>query len=204
MLAKLRSCLTYANVVATVAVFVALGGTSYAIATGSIGSREIENNSVGTKDLRNSGVRGRDVRNGTIRSADVGNGSLLAADFNAGQLPAGERGAQGLPGQDATKLFAYIRDSSLASNAMVEYGSGVTGVTDPVGNSAYTVTFNRSVTNCAVLAVPGIGDPAGMSVGQAASPLVAMSEAGPDGVSVHFSDKDGVIIDTAFLIAAFC
>ena len=57
MLAKLRSCLTYANVMATVAVFVALDGTSYAIATGSIGSREIENNSVGTKDLRNSCVR---------------------------------------------------------------------------------------------------------------------------------------------------
>jgi hypothetical protein len=204
MLAKLRSCLTYANVVATVVVFVALGGTSYAIATGSIGSREIENNSVGTKDLRNSGVRGRDVRNGTIRSADVGNGSLLAADFKAGQLPAGERGAQGLPGQDATKLFAYIRDPSLASNAMVEYGSGVTGVTDPVGNSAYTVTFNRSVTNCVVLAVPGIGEPAGMSPGKAATPFIALNEGGPDGIVVYFTDPGGATVDTAFTIAAFC
>jgi hypothetical protein len=149
-------------------------------------------------------VRGRDVRNGTIRSRDVGDGSLLAADFKAGQLPAGERGGQGLPGQDATKLFAYIRDPSLASNAFVEYGSGVTGVTDPVGNSAYTVTFNRSVTNCVVQAVAGIGDPRGMSSGQAASPFVAMSEAGPEGVSVHFADKDAVIVDTAFLITAFC
>jgi hypothetical protein len=119
------------------------------------------------------------VRNGTITSRDVENGSLLAADFMAGQLPAGERGAQGLPGQDATKLFAYIRDPGPASNAMVEYGSGVTGVTDPVANSAYTVRFNRSVTNCAVLAASGIGDPGGMSVGQAASPFVTMNEAAP-------------------------
>jgi hypothetical protein len=204
MLAKLRSCLTYSNVMATVAVFVALGGTSYAIATGSIGSREIENNSVGTKDLRNNGVRGRDVRNGTIRSADVGNGSLLAADFKAGQLPAGERGAQGLPGQDATKLFAYIRDPGLASNAMVEYGSGVTGVTDPVGDNAYTVTFNRSVANCVVLPVAGIGDPGGMSAGQAATPFVTMNEVGPEGVIVNFTDPGGAIVDTAFLITAFC
>jgi hypothetical protein len=195
MLAKLRSCLTYANVMATVAVFVALGGTSYAIATGSIGSREIENNSVGTKDLRNSGVRGRDVRNGTIRSADVGNGSLLAADFKAGQLPAGERGAQGLPGQDATRLFAYIRDPGLASNAMVEYGSGVTGIADPVGDNAYSVNFNfnRSVTNCVVLAVPGIGEPAGMSPGKAATPFIALNEGGPDAIVVYFTDPAGAM-----------
>ena len=114
-------------------------------------------------------MRGRDIRNGTIRSGDVGTGSLLAADFKAGQLPAGERGPQGLPGQDATKLFAYIRDPGLASNAMVEYGSGVTGITDLVGDNAYSVNFNRSVTNCVVLANAGVGDPAGMSLGKAAT-----------------------------------
>jgi hypothetical protein len=194
MLAKLRSCLTYSNVMATVAVFVALGGTSYAIATGSIGSREIKNNSVASKDLRNNGVRGRDVRNG----------SLLAADFKAGQLPAGERGLQGVPGQDATKLFAYIRDPGLASNAMVEYGSGVTGITDPVGDNAYSVNFNRSVTNCVVLANAGIGDPGGSSVGKAATPFISMNEGGPDGIVVYFTDPSGMIVDTAFMIAAFC
>jgi hypothetical protein len=197
MLANLRSYLTYSNVMATIAVFVALGGTSYAIATGSIGSREIKNNSVGTKDLRNNGVRGRDVRNG----------SLLAADFKAGQLPAGERGLQGLqglPGQDATKLFAYIRDPGLASNAMVEYGSGVTGITDPVGDNAYSVNFNRSVTNCVVLANAGVGDPAGMSLGKAATPFISLNEGGPEGIVVYFTDPNNNVVDTAFMIAAFC
>jgi len=176
---------------ATIAVFVALGGTSYAIATGSIGSREIKNNSVGTKDLRNNGVRGRDVRNG----------SLLAADFKAGQLPAGERGLQGLPGQDATKLFAYIRDPG---NAAIEYGSGVTGVTDPVGDNAYSVNFNRSVTNCVVLANAGIGDPGGSSVGKPAIPFISLNEGPPEGIVVYFTDPGGIIVDTAFMIAAFC
>lgn len=88
MLARFRSSVTYANVMATVAVFVALGGTSYAVATGSIDSREIKNNTVGTKDLRNNDVRSRDVRDR----------SLLAQDFKAGQLPAGEAGARGPQG----------------------------------------------------------------------------------------------------------
>ena len=92
MPAKLRSRLNYSNVMATVAVFIALGGTSYAVATGSIGSREIGNNSDPEQGLRNNDVRGKDVRNGTIGTRDVADGGLLAVDFKAGQLPAGERG----------------------------------------------------------------------------------------------------------------
>jgi hypothetical protein len=80
--------MTYANVMATVAVFVALGGTSYAVATGSIDSREIKNNSVRTKDVRNNNLRSKDVRDRT----------LLARDFRPGQLPAGARGDAGPPG----------------------------------------------------------------------------------------------------------
>src|SRR5919205_527760 len=64
-----------AMVVAMTALFVSLGGVSYGLATGSIGSREIRNNS--------------------IRSIDVRNRSLLARDFGIGQLPAGPPGEQG-------------------------------------------------------------------------------------------------------------
>jgi hypothetical protein len=95
MLSKLRMRLTYANVVASIALFVALGGTSYGLATGSIGSREIKNNGVASKDIRNNDVRGKDIRNSTISSRDVRNGALLAEDFMAGALPAGEKGEKG-------------------------------------------------------------------------------------------------------------
>ena len=88
MFSKLRSQLTYANVVSTVCLFVVLGGTSYAVATGSIDSREIKNNT----------VRSKDVRNGTLRTSDVADLSLLAQDFAPGQLPKGEAGAKGDPG----------------------------------------------------------------------------------------------------------
>jgi hypothetical protein len=89
---------TYGNIVGTLALFIALGGTSYAVATGSIDGREIKNNSVRSKDLRNNDVRGRDVRNGTLTSTDVRNGSLLAADFQPGQIPDGPKGDKGDPG----------------------------------------------------------------------------------------------------------
>ena len=88
MLSKLRSRLTYANLMATIAVFVALGGTSYGVATGSIGSREIKNNSIRSKDVHDNQLRSRDVRNF----------SLLSKDFKPGQLPSGPTGATGPTG----------------------------------------------------------------------------------------------------------
>jgi hypothetical protein len=51
-----------AFVIACIALFVALGGVSYAVATGSIDSREIRNNT----------IQGKDVRNGTLSSSDLG------------------------------------------------------------------------------------------------------------------------------------
>jgi hypothetical protein len=99
---------------ASIAVFIALGGTSYAVATGSIDSRELKNNAVRSKDLRNNDVRSKDLRNGTIGTRDVGDGALLSEDFAAGQLPAGPKGDKGDPGQSAATNVTG-RTSPLAS-----------------------------------------------------------------------------------------
>jgi hypothetical protein len=181
---------------ATVAVFVALGGISYAVATGSINSRELKNNSIRSTDLRNNNVRSKDVRNG----------SLLARDFRAGQLPAGPRGdtgPRGAPGKDATSLFAYIRDQGASSPATVAYGSGVTSVEDPGGDSGYTVTFDRDLTNCVAVATTGVGEPAGAAAGGAA--FGEFVEVAPGGqVRVDFFDTGIVRRDGSFMIMAFC
>jgi hypothetical protein len=70
-----------ANVVAYLALSIALGGTSYAAA-------KLPAKSVGVKQLKN----------GAVTSSKVRNGSLKAQDFKAGQLPAGTRGATGPQG----------------------------------------------------------------------------------------------------------
>jgi len=66
---KLRPKLTYANVMATLALFVALGGTSYAAT--KIGTRQIANNSIRTQDIRNGTIRWRDLRRGTLSGREV-------------------------------------------------------------------------------------------------------------------------------------
>jgi hypothetical protein len=71
-----RRHLTYANVIATLALFIALGGTSYAVF--NVGSREVRDNS----------LRGRDIRNNTLRSRDIRDQSLLARDIGRDKLGA--------------------------------------------------------------------------------------------------------------------
>jgi hypothetical protein len=73
---RLRQQLSYANVMATIAVFVALGGSSYAVATGSIGSRQLKNNAVASADLKNNDIRSKDVRNGSLTGSDVRESTL--------------------------------------------------------------------------------------------------------------------------------
>jgi hypothetical protein len=95
-----RPKLSYANVVATLALFVALGGTSLA-------ALHLGKNSVKSKNIAKEAVHASDIAKDAVSSAKVKDGSLLAGDFKAGQLPSGPTGPagkigatgpQGLPG----------------------------------------------------------------------------------------------------------
>ena len=66
---NLRSHLSYANVTASVALFVALGGTSYAIMR--VDSRDVVDNSLRSRDVRNHALLGKD-----LRSNSVGGGAI--------------------------------------------------------------------------------------------------------------------------------
>jgi hypothetical protein len=111
MFSRIRPHLTYGNVMATVAVFIALGGSSYAVVKvgsasiidSSIRSEDIGRGQVASSDIKDNDVRGRDIRDSTIRSIDVGDGSLLAKDFATGQLPAGPQGQAGAAGAQGSQ-----------------------------------------------------------------------------------------------------
>jgi hypothetical protein len=64
VLEKLRQHLTYANVTATLALFIALGGSSYAALR--VGSREIADNSVRSRDVKNHTLTRHDLARNTL------------------------------------------------------------------------------------------------------------------------------------------
>src|SRR5215208_6071995 len=77
MLRPLRSASTYANVMATIAVFVALGGSSYAALR--VTGRNVPKDALTGADIKN--LTGKDVSNNSLTGADVKNKSLTPKDF---------------------------------------------------------------------------------------------------------------------------
>jgi Collagen triple helix repeat (20 copies) len=77
----MKSKLSYANVIATLALFVALGGSSYAAV-----------------QLSRGAVKTKHLAAGSVTSAKVKNRSLVVRDFKRGLLPAGPAGPQGPQG----------------------------------------------------------------------------------------------------------
>jgi hypothetical protein len=122
---RLRPRLTYANAIATLALFLALGGGA-AFAASTLGK-----NSVGPKQLKRSAVTG----------AKVKDGSLLATDFKAGQLPGGERGPTGERGPQGVAGAPGLTD------VVVRYGQRI-GLKDPgeVGQSLATCAPGEALT----------------------------------------------------------
>lgn len=72
-MSRLKSKLSYANVMATIAVFVALGGGAYAAV-------KIPKKSVGTKQLKANAVTNPKVGDNAIGSAELINGSVALKD----------------------------------------------------------------------------------------------------------------------------
>jgi len=76
----MRRHLTYANVTATLALFIALGGGAYAIS--NVGSKDIRNGAIRSADLRNQrAVAGRDVRRNALGAGQINEQSLEASRF---------------------------------------------------------------------------------------------------------------------------
>jgi hypothetical protein len=176
------------NAVAYAALFVALGGTSYAairLPADSVGSRQVINH------------------------------SLRAVDFRSGQLPRGAAGPQGPagvagpagpqgPAGSVTSLWAIVR----ADGSIVYSSSHVTAV-NRFNGGQYSVTFDRNVTQCADLVniggwtkggevlVPGGGE-ASAAVVDSGAPNQANT------VNVYTRDSGGTLADRGFHLAVVC
>jgi len=136
---------SHATIVAYAALFVAVGGTSYAAAT--IGSDDIQRNAV--------------------RSKHVKNHSLLKRDFKGGQLPAGKRGPVGLRGPrgltgtaGSAKGYAVVNPASVGttSNGAPPNSKGVLGIVQPdIGSEDNSYCFKLGFTPVVGVASPVLG-----------------------------------------------
>src|SRR3990170_2206745 len=80
----LRDKLTYANVMSTVAVFVALGGSSYAALT--ITGRDVKNSSLTYKDLKRNTLGGSRIKESRLGTVPRARNSARVGGLSAARL----------------------------------------------------------------------------------------------------------------------
>ena len=127
-----------------VALFVALGGASYAAV-------KIPKNSVGAAQIKKNAVT----------SAKVKDRSLLAKDFKAGQIPAGAKGETGATGPAGPTASAYASNNINPNTSLTPGGVNFTvlDTTAPdAGSGTMTITTrSRVVADASVSLFKGTG-----------------------------------------------
>ncbi len=180
MTRRLQGKLTYANVAATLALFIALGGTSYAALT-------LPRNSVGDRQIRAGAVRSSEVRDRSIRLRDISVGTR--SQLKGGVGPAGPAGPAGAA---AIKYFAVAQ----AGGRFVR-GNAVSGGHEPAPGS-YSVGFAEGVSACAYSATLGSSDASPTPPGR-----VTVSDLGGR-VGVQTFDAAGNPADLPFHLVVAC
>jgi hypothetical protein len=139
MQSKIRASLTFSNVTALLALFVALGGTGYAalrVPKNSVGSRQIKNgavthrklatNAIGTNNIADGAVTTPKLANGAVNTAKLGAGAVTSPNIAAGQVgttnlaDGGVTGPKLATGAVGTANLAdgAVTNGKLASNAV--------------------------------------------------------------------------------------
>lgn len=181
---SVASKLTYANVVASLALFIALGGVSYAavkLPKNSVGAKQIKKNSVTSTKIKSRSVFGSDLRNNTVTGNQIDEASL-------GQVPSAASAVT------AADRFAIVkRHSSTASDnnpavaraaatevPLISHGQITIYAkcfTDADNSLTYSEILVKTTTNGSYASVYNnliVGDPA-LDIGLAESSRVALS-----------------------------
>jgi hypothetical protein len=189
---------------ALLALFLALGGTSFAASNAlqpknSVGTAQVINGSLQTIDLRkdalkalkgNTGPRGPAGTPGAPGSP----GATGAQGVQGSPGATGAQGAQGAPGQSATKLFVAMDASGTPTK-----NSGATLATR-AGAGVYRIAFNTDITNCVYLATGG-QDVGGSLVEDY---HLYTSRTATSTVNVEIFDANNDPLDLPFYLAVFC
>jgi hypothetical protein len=210
MLKKIKTRLTGSNVIAAIALFAALGGSSYAamkLPSGSVGASQLAADSVTSSKVKNGTLKAADFAPGQLPSGSAGAAGATGAQGPAGlQGPAGpagpqgpkgdkgqqgDRGPAGPAGESAPRLFANV-----ASNGTL-YGSAGVTANYKRGTGQYEIVFNRNVYACAKIATLADGSSRIISV-------ITTGGSNGTGVAINTTLRDGTSYDSTFNLAVIC
>jgi hypothetical protein len=143
MLDRIRRRMTYANVMATVAVFIALGGASYAalkVPKHSVGTKQLKKHSVGEKNLKQNSVGPKSLQGNAVGPDNLNVDAVSTRNIINGSIEY----------EDIDPL------AHVSSTGVLGESAGVVSATR-VSKGQYSITFNRDLRGCVAVASVGFG-----------------------------------------------
>lgn len=102
MPSSIRSKFTFANLIALVALFAAIGGTAFAVTKApknSVTTKSIKNGAVKSKKLADGSVSGAKLSDGSVVSAKLADGAVVSAKLADGSVLSGKLAEQAVTGE---------------------------------------------------------------------------------------------------------
>ena len=176
---------------ATIAVFIALGGTSYAVTQlprNSVSSSQIRTNAVGSSEIRKSAVRSSEIKDRSVALRDI---SVDARNRLRGQN--GPAGPQGPAGPPVATLSAAVEPGGGFARSSGTSAAASNHTTEGI----YRVDFNRDLNACYVAATISMvrGNTAGGEI---------LTEIAGSSVFVRTSESNGTLKDLPFHLLISC
>jgi hypothetical protein len=176
----IRERITYANVVATLAFFLALCGGAVAasqLAKNSVGPKQLKKNSVTSVKIKKNAVNGSKVKDGSLTGADLQDGTITGPKIADGAItPAKLSAAPAAAGPDVISL-------SLTEGCTSATGPFPSGVSASETTFGCRINFGRDVLNCAATATVVFRTNALIILAERTA-QVAMTPAQPDAMFV--------------------
>ncbi len=173
-----------AMVVACAALFVSLGGVSYAVAT--IGSEDIVNGSIRNRDFKDGTLRGQEAKPDGFGPNAIKEQSLDSSKFKVVPI--------------ATVADGVTRHAVISTTGGAVRARGVASSAQ-TGPGQYQVILDRDVRQCVYVATLGDESASGPGTGQIA---VTSLSSNVNGVRVVTRNSDGTLADRSFHLVVSC
>jgi hypothetical protein len=123
---RMKKALTFSNVIAVIALFLALGGSVYA-ASNKISGAQIKPKSLPGNRIKAKSITGSQLKGGTITAAQIKAGSLTGAQIQAGSLSGTQIKAGSLTG--AQVIGSSLTGVTASAIGSVQYVSSTVALT---------------------------------------------------------------------------
>ena len=210
ILSRFRRRVSFANVTSVVALFVALGGTSYAaiaLPANSVGKSQIRSSAVGQSEVASNSIGPGEIRTNAVRASELATNSVGWWEVKPNAIDTDELADGGIQAADLSAAAKAAVNGVTYRAAATSAGAAAGGNAKSIvrtGNGEYTVELASDVGGCQYAAT-NAGTKSGTTVTPPAIGFATVTQSSEaTKLLVKTYDAGGTLADSSFSLLVAC